>query len=85
MQNRIIVPANYTIELVIRLDPVKGQSELQVRNRTKSNLSMLQVAGLLMEHAANVMRSILAGNVKLTKVEEQLEQLTEDVESGKVQ
>lgn len=70
MSNRIVVPANYTFELLVRLDPKNGQSELQVKNRSNVNIGQLQIAGLLMEHATNVMRTILTrGQLNVTKVE----------------
>jgi len=71
MSNRIIVPANYTIEVIIRVDPVNGQSDLMVRNRSKIQLTMWQIAGLLTEHAAHVMHTLLTnGKVKQTPVED---------------
>jgi hypothetical protein len=66
MTNRIVVPANYTIEVIIKLDPVNGQSELLVRNRSNVQIGMWQIAGLLAEHTANVMKSLLMGKVKQT-------------------
>ncbi len=59
MTNRIIVPANFTIEVIIKIDPRNGQSELHVRNRSAVQLGQLQIAGLLLEHATNVMRTLL--------------------------
>lgn len=69
MTNRIIVPTNYTFELIIKVDPRNGQSELQVRNRSSMQIGQLQIAGLLMEHATNVMRTLLSqGHLNVTKV-----------------
>lgn len=59
MTNRIIVPANYSIEVTVKLDPRTGQSELQIKNRSTTQISMMQVAGMLIEHAANLMRTLL--------------------------
>jgi hypothetical protein len=71
MANRIIVPANYTFEVIIKLDPANGQSELQVRNRSNQQISMWQVAGMLAEHTANIMKSLLMGTVKAEPLKEQ--------------
>jgi hypothetical protein len=64
MTNRIVIPANFTFEVIIKVDPVNGQSELLIRNRSKVQISMWQVAGLLAEHTSVVMKSLLAGKVK---------------------
>lgn len=67
MSNRIIVPANYSVEVIIKVDPSNGQSELMIRNRSNVQIGMMQIAGLLIEHAANVMRSLLTtGRVSFT-------------------
>jgi hypothetical protein len=69
MKNRIIVPANYTFEVIIKVDPSNGQSELHVRNRSSMQIGQLQIAGLLMEHATNVMRTLLTkGHLNVTQV-----------------
>ncbi len=69
MTNRIIVPTNYTFELIIKVDPRNGQSELQVKNRSSVQVGSLQIAGLLMEHATQIMRTLLSqGRLDVTKV-----------------
>jgi len=65
MSNRIIVPANYSIKVVIELDPRTGQTQLLINNRSNHPLSTLQVAGLLAEHNASLMKSIITNTVKL--------------------
>jgi len=71
MQNRIIIPANYTVEVILKYDPVNGQTELNVRNRSKIQVSMWQVVGLLTEHSASLVRSLLAGKVEMKPAAEQ--------------
>lgn len=80
MSNRIIVPANYTFELIIKLDPVKGQSELQVRNRSNIQITMWQIAALLAKHTAHVMDSLLSGKVKTELVKEENSSVEEKVQ-----
>ena len=76
MQNRIIVPANYMIDVVIKFDPSNGRTELQVRNRSNVQFTMWQVAGLLAEHTASLMRSLLQGKIKMQSVsDEKLEEI----------
>lgn len=77
MSNRIVVPANFTVEVVIKLDPVTGRSELQVRNRSKVQFTTWQVAGLMLEHATNMFRSLLAGTLKQTPLEENKTEVVE--------
>lgn len=74
MVNRIIVPANYTFEVIIKVDPTSGQSELQIRNRSRVQISMWQVAGLLAKHVSNIMESLLSGKLKQIPVQEDQQQ-----------
>ena len=74
MVNRIIVPANYTFEVIIKVDPMNGQSELQIRNRSKIQISMWQVAGLLAKHVSGIMESLLSGKLKQIPVKEEQQQ-----------
>lgn len=72
--SRIIVPASYNVEIKLLFDSNTGQSELQVRNISKVNivnLTMIQLAGLLIEHASNILRKIASG--KPIQIEEQKE------------
>lgn len=71
MTNRIVIPANYTFEVIIKVDPVNGQSELMVRNRSKVQITMYQVVALLIEHASHAMKSLMTGTVKQVRVPEQ--------------
>lgn len=68
--NRIIIPANYLMEIIIKFDPVNGQTELQVRNRSKVQVDMLKVVGLLQEHAATLLRSIIENKLQVAPVKE---------------
>ena len=80
MANRIIVPAHFDFEIVIRLDTNNGESDLQLRNRSKKQISMLQVVGMLAEHTAHIMKVLLTtGKVMETVVEEKS---TEPVKSN---
>ena len=66
--NRIIVPANFTVDIIIRYDPIKGGTELQIRNRSNLQISMFQIAGLLAEHNSQIMRNLLSGKIKIEEV-----------------
>lgn len=69
MPNRIIVPANFTFEVILRVDPVNGQSEMVIRNRSGRQITMWQVAGLLVTHASNTINSLLTtGKVQETPI-----------------
>lgn len=68
-QNRIIVPSHFSVFVEIKLDPNNGQTELQVRNVSGKNISMLQIAGLLSEHVASVMRGLITGTTEMKPVE----------------
>lgn len=63
--NRIIVPPNYAVNVTIKYDPTTGATELQVKNTGLKQVSMLQIAALLAEHNASLMRSIIAGTLKM--------------------
>lgn len=67
MSNRIVIPANYTVDVVIKYDPVSGQTELQVRNRSKITLKSLQIAALLLEHGTTMLRGIVQGTLEVSK------------------
>jgi hypothetical protein len=73
MQNRIIVPAHYDVDVLIKFDPIKGQTELQIRNRGKIQVSMWQVAALLAEHASSLIKSLISGQLKVDHVAEATE------------
>ena len=74
MVNRIIVPANYTFEVIIKVDPTNGQSELQIRNRSGINITMWQVAALLSEHATSILKSLITGKLKQMPAQEEQKQ-----------
>lgn len=67
-QNRIIIPANYSIKIEIGLDPNNGQTELKLINRSGKNISMLQIAALLAEHNSSILKSLLTGTTKIEKI-----------------
>lgn len=79
MSNRIIVPANYTFEVILKVDPTNGQSEMQIRNRSNIQVTMWQVVGLLVEHTATLTKTLLSGkNIQrqpITEPEQQTEPL----------
>ena len=60
--NRIIVPANYDIEVTIAFDSRSGQTELRIKNGKPIN--MLVVAGLLSNHASELLKQIITSTVK---------------------
>lgn len=69
--NRIINPnTRYTMQITINYDPATGDTEMQVRNRSGVNVSMLQVACLLAEHNATLIRTLVTGTTKLEPVKE---------------
>lgn len=68
MQNRIIVPAHYDVDIVIKYDTIKGHTQLEVKNRGKMQLTMWQIAGLLSQHAASLIQSLLNGKVNMEKL-----------------
>lgn len=69
--NRIINPnTRYTMQIVIDYDPATGDTQLQVRNRSGLKVSMLQVACLLSEHNATLIRSLVTGTTKMEKVDQ---------------
>lgn len=70
--NRIINPnTKYTMQVIIDYDPSTGDTQLQVRNRSGINVSMLQVSTLLAEHNATLLRTIVTNTVKMEKVTEE--------------
>jgi hypothetical protein len=66
---KIVVPSNFTIEVVIRLDPVNGQSEMQARNKgvVPVPINAFQVLTLLLEHANSLAKQIVTNSVKMEK------------------
>ena len=63
--NRIIVPPNYAVQVTLKFDPVTGATEMAVRNTGLKQVSMLQIAALLAEHNASLMRSLVTGTLKV--------------------
>jgi len=84
MPNRIIVPAHFDFELIIKVDTNGGQSELQIRNRSHKQVTMWQIVGLLIEHASTITKSLLTtGKVIQSPLQEQTtEQSTESKVNG---
>ena len=69
MPNRIIIPANYTVDVIVKYDPNTGQTELRVHNRGTKQIPLIQLAGLLSEHSAALIKSSLEGKVELTPID----------------
>lgn len=78
--NRIYVPVNYDVDIVIKYSTLKGQTELQVRNRSKIQLTTLQIAMILSEHCANVLRNLFTGKENVKQLPQ--EQPTEKPNGG---
>lgn len=64
MTNQIIVPAKFDVEIRILFDPYNGQTEMQVVNKGSRTVSMLQIAGLVSEHAAGLIKQMVTGELK---------------------
>lgn len=70
--NRIINPnTKYTMQVIIDYDPATGDTQMQIRNRSGVNVSMLQVCTLLAEHNSTLLRTIITGTTKLEPVKEE--------------
>lgn len=69
--NRIINPnTRFTMQIVIEYDPHTGDTQMQVRNNSGVNVSMMHVACLLAQHNATLMQSLATGTTKLSPAEE---------------
>lgn len=85
MSNRIIVPVVYDFEVMIKVSTRTGQSEMRIRNRSNKQITMWQVAGLLVEHASTTMKSLLTtGKVIQTPftTEEEQKEVINDQQAG---
>lgn len=71
--NRIINPnTRFTMQIVIQYDPHTGDTQLQVKNTSGVQVSMMHVACLLAEHNATLLRSLAAGTTKVQEVKEEI-------------
>lgn len=66
-QNRIIIPAKYNLEITISVDTNTGQSEWRISKGQP--LSMLYIAGIFLQHAAELIKRIITSASGVLKTE----------------
>lgn len=64
-QSPIVNPAGYPVDIIVKFDPITGNTELMVQNRGRTPVEMLKVAALLCQHGATLLASIIKGQTKL--------------------
>lgn len=68
-QNRIIAPVtSYDLEIKILFDPRTGNTEMQIRNKGITAVSMLQVAGIIANHQSALINQLITGGLKAVNV-----------------
>jgi hypothetical protein len=60
----IVNPAGYTVDIIVKFDPITGNTELQVSNKGRTPVEMIKVAALLCQHGATLLANILKGNLQ---------------------
>ena len=66
-QNRIIIPAKYNLEITISVDTQTGQSEWRISKGQP--LSLLYIAGIFSQHAAEMIKRIITSASGVLKTE----------------
>jgi hypothetical protein len=66
----IIVPNPYDLEIHVLFNTRNGNTELRMKSQTLKQINMLQVAGVLSEHASSLLRQLVSGTVKAIPVNE---------------
>lgn len=64
----IIVPNPYDLEIHVLFNTRNGNTELRMKSTTLKEINMLQVAGVLSEHASAVLRQLVSGTIKATPI-----------------
>lgn len=75
----LVVPqgAAYDLEITVMFNTKNGNSELRMRSDTLKEFNLLQIAGILSEHATSLLRQLMSGQ-KIDAVP-----LTEEKKEGK--
>jgi hypothetical protein len=61
----IVVPNPYDLEIHVLFNTRSGKTELRMKSMTLKEINMLQVAGVLSEHATTLLRQLVSGtNIK---------------------
>lgn len=70
--SKIIVPQviapSYDLELKILFNTQSGDTELQVKSSSLKQINQLQLAGILSEHSAAILRQIVSGKLKVVPI-----------------
>jgi hypothetical protein len=64
----IVVPNPYDLEIIIVFNTRNGKTELRMKSSTLKEINMLQVVGILSEHASALLRNMVSGSIKAVPI-----------------